>query len=73
MLRLALLFILASGAYAQNSTADQIVLPADKTDADVTLTLALTFLQKGRRSPYCRSRMRAGSAFRRSRLSTGSK
>jgi hypothetical protein len=39
MSRLALLFIFALGAYAQNSTADQIVLPADKTDADVTLTL----------------------------------
>ncbi len=39
MLRLALLFIFALGAYAQNSTLDQIVLPADKTDADVTLSL----------------------------------
>jgi hypothetical protein len=39
MPRLALLFIFALGAYAQNSTLDQIVLPTDKTDADVTLTL----------------------------------
>jgi hypothetical protein len=34
-----LLLCCATGAYAQNSTADQIALPADKTDADVTLTL----------------------------------
>lgn len=39
MPRLALLFIFALGAYAQNSISDQIVLPADKTDTDVTLTL----------------------------------
>jgi hypothetical protein len=39
MSRLPLLFIFALGAYAQNSTSDQIVLAADKTDADVTLTL----------------------------------
>jgi hypothetical protein len=39
MSRLVVLFIFALGAYAQNSTLDQIVLPADKTDADVSLTL----------------------------------
>jgi hypothetical protein len=38
-LRLALLLVCVCGVYAQNSTSDQIVLPADKTDADVTLTL----------------------------------
>jgi hypothetical protein len=38
--RLTLLFVCcAMAAHAQNSTVDQIVLPADKTDADVTLTL----------------------------------
>jgi hypothetical protein len=34
-----LLCVFAWGAYAQNSTADQIVLPADRTETDVTLTL----------------------------------
>src|SRR5580704_17724869 len=39
IIRTALLFALALSAYGQNSTADQIVRPADKTDAPVTLTL----------------------------------